>query len=538
MNMNYNYNQAPMKGIKNSNIGNYSYAHSVLQSLCCLICINNFLNYINKFIKGNNNKYQLTNALYNLIFSLIHGREGSSELILDFFKIAYNKNSGYIESSNVLNQDPFHFLYFLLLFLHNENIVPKNNNNNLQNLLNQNLQTHQNDDNIFHIFISYMNETQDSIISNIFFTIERYKHICYKCGTYYSYGVKNLIRINVDKIRSFRDEAYPQKKNTNINLDDCLLCYCGVEKRKCKFSKIHNIERHTQFVVPANVFIISLERNQHCYRGDVDFQTNLNLIDYINTKRTQGININSNYILKSVISYSNLGHYFADCFINNSWYRFINDQIFLLNGVRDVYEKEPQILIYELTNQNNSDNSSQYCNVNLNNNNNCNNFNSNNFFNNNINNDLYNNNGFNNNILKIIEDRNIFNNNNNSNKNGQIINNFYNNFNNSMNHFNNNFNNNDYLNNNNFNNNNNLNHNNFNNRNGILNHNLGNFNNNINQFNNNLDNNINGFNNNNGYNQFNNKMINDKAILENQKQNPIMFQKFLDQYSDRSEDTK
>ena len=43
----------------------------------------------------------------------------------------YNKNQNYIKSKNVLNPDPFHFLYFLLQFIHIEINNPNNPNYDL-----------------------------------------------------------------------------------------------------------------------------------------------------------------------------------------------------------------------------------------------------------------------------------------------------------------------------------------------------------------------------------------------------------------------
>ena len=135
--------QILMKGIKNSLQGDYSYAHSVLQSLCCLESIKEFMSRpMNDII--NNPKFLLTNAMYDLINCLINRKEGNSFNVLNSFINTYNNYSTLIPSRNVLNKDPFHFIFFLLHFLHIENNQPKNPNYNLNQQ--PSLQNQQNDD--------------------------------------------------------------------------------------------------------------------------------------------------------------------------------------------------------------------------------------------------------------------------------------------------------------------------------------------------------------------------------------------------------
>ena len=507
----------PMKGIKNKNIGDFSHAHSILQSLCFLDTTRQILNSINLFNIRNNPRYLLTKEVFDLFISLYNGQEGNSENIMSCFINSYNNNADMIQTKNVLYPDPFHFIYFLLQFLHMENNEPANENYDLNSLYNQNLQNQANDNFMFELFKEFWNQTQNSIISQNFFIIERYTYKCLNCQSYYFYGIKNLFRIDVSTTKYFRDLAYPDKAHTNINLDDCLTCYCGGYKRVCKICGNPNMDRYTRIIFPSKVLIFAFEREKNNNDnnksiGDVDFETNIDIDNYISKTRTVGLNINSHYILKACISLRD--KYFADCYLNvnnnYSWYRYTDGEKQILSSKKEIFTHQPQILIYEIdekyNKQINNNNQINYNDNFVNNNNNFNNLNNYNF-NNNLNNNILNNN-INNNF-----NNNQINNNLNNNKftSLQLNNNFYNIFN--ANKINNNLNNNNALQlNNNFNNNN------LNNNNQLNNINVNNVNFNNNQLNNNIlkfipNNNLNN-------NNFNNNIQN---ISQNEIKNNNIF---------------
>ena len=413
-----------MKGIKYSNFNNnnYSYAHSVLQSLSCLDCINIFLNNTNTFNLKNNQKFALTNSLYDLFSDLYNGKEGNSENIIFFFNNSYKYNASIIKSDKCLSPDPFYFLYFLLQFLHMENNMPLNNNYNLQNLISQNLQNQKNDDYMYNLFKDFWNQTQNSMITNFFFNIERNVYKCFNCDVYFAYGMKLIFTIKKDIAEYYRNKLNPSRSGTNIDLDDCLKYYCGGCKKNCTFCGNHNIDKYNKFITPAFVLIIAFERDNHLYKGDVNFGINININDYVSKSRGN-VNINWNYNLKAIISYRQDGKYVADCYLNNKkhWYRFINDEVRILNDVNEIYKYEPQILIYEYNQQNNINNhyysnnynyrNTNYFEFDMNNQNNMNNNNNNlNQINNNNN---FDNNQFNQNLINA------------QNKNANIFQNFF-----------------------------------------------------------------------------------------------------------------
>lgn len=69
-----------------------------------------------------------------------------------------------------------------------------------------------------NLFIIYFSKTQNSLISDFFYLIEKHTFNCSICGTYYFHSMKNLIRINVDNVRKKRDCDIPFKNWTNLDL--------------------------------------------------------------------------------------------------------------------------------------------------------------------------------------------------------------------------------------------------------------------------------------------------------------------------------
>jgi hypothetical protein len=351
--MKANVIQCPMKGIINKNKGNYSYAHSVLQSICCLDASKEFINSIDFNLIDQNAK--LSKELYALINVLNLGKAGVSNDIIPLFKECYDKNKSIIQSKNVLKEDPFHFLFFLLQFIHFETNVPKNPNYNINLLNNQSINNKQNDGYMFNLYMDFFNQTQNSLISNNFYNIERYLYECPNCNQYYNYGMKTVFRIDVEEVIKFRNNKFPMKINNKIDLNDCFYYYNDKIALTCENCGNPNTSKFAQICKPARVLMIAFERKCIGSKNDIYFPIDLDLREFIN----QNIfNNNTNYSLVSCISYdNNSGNYCADCCIkyknNRNFYRFINNQISYINNINDIYQYEPQVLIYELKNQSN-----------------------------------------------------------------------------------------------------------------------------------------------------------------------------------------
>ena len=378
--MNYNINNngqniIPNRGIISFRNGDYSYAHAVLQSLSCLDCIYNIISHNQLFQFLQNSNYILTKDLFQLLSYLYNNNSNqpaSSQNILNSFEIMYNKNQNYIKSKNVLNPDPFHFLYFLLQFIHIEINNPNNPNYDLSILNNQNIQNQKNDNYMFNLFKEFFCETQNSFISGNFYNIERHTFNCQKFGLYYFYNMKNIFRINVDTVKFYRNSVYPNFNN-KISLDDLFLYYFTPHKKICK--NCSNLgDEDTKIKINNNVIIVSLDRNSHSnnYKNDVSFQVNINMGKYF------CVQSKCNYSLKAFIAFDGK-KFISYCYINSQWYKYIDNNGEKIETFNDLLLYEPEIFIYEINiNQNcNNNNQNNY------NNNQYNNYNNNNYDNNN-----------------------------------------------------------------------------------------------------------------------------------------------------------
>ena len=346
------------QGIFNSyqnNSVNFSYAHSSLQSLCFLDATNRLFSFILNNGMRNNNYFPLTNELLNLIECVNSGIAADSQNILFYFVKIYRENQNYIVSHNVLAPDPFHFLYFLLQFLQLETNMFNNYDNSL---FNQDLNSMRNDNYIYRLFLNFVYTTQNSIISNNFFNTVRYTYKCPNCAVYYFYAFQSIFRMNLDIIRYYRDAAYPMKMGTNLDLGELFTCYSGGCHSKCRVCGNNKCAKYTRICFPAKTLIIYLERKNHNFYRDINFDLVYDFDPYISKTRREGMFLNTKYELKAVISYvKNLNEekYFSDCKIKignmeSKWVRFIDNNILFLHQ-QNIFEYEPQLLIYEVTDQ-------------------------------------------------------------------------------------------------------------------------------------------------------------------------------------------
>lgn len=321
---NMNINQ--MKGIKNNfNNLDYSYAHCVIQLLACLDCIKKWFNqFNNNFFNGNNQI--LTKEFFNILYSLYSGQEGDSSNLINSFIFALKKIF-----NKEIQKDAYHFLSYFLELIHFENNNPININCSYQPTLKQMEDQYY----IYNLFGSYFQQTQNSIISQCFYNIEKNKFKCKICPPLYYYTFKKYFSFNVDEYKKFRDQAFTNKIGMNLTLDECLTCYCGGYSGLCK--KCNNFGNNYKSIFSTTkVLIIYFKRKTHIYRGDIDFTNKYSIC-------------NKNYSLKGCISYCNTSKYFCDVCVNNIWYRYMDNNSIMLNDVnKEIHQYEPQLLIYEL----------------------------------------------------------------------------------------------------------------------------------------------------------------------------------------------
>ena len=332
---------------------NFSYVHAALQPLCFLDTTKNLFSFMENNGMRYNNFFPMANELLKIIERVNSGIVPDSQNILFYYGKKYLENQMNIISKNVLATDPFHFLYFLFQFLHLEtNMCNKYDNT----LFNQSLNAMKNDDYIYMQFLMFIMKTQNSIISNDFFNTVRYTYDCQMCGKYFFYGLQNIYRMNIDTIRYFRDKAFPMKQGTNLDLSELFTCYSGGTYNNCRNCGNNRCPRYTRICFPAKTIIISLERKNHPFKNDINILSHFDLGLFISKTRTAGLNLNTIYELKAVISYINFGNqgkYFSDCKIrinnNQMWVRYI-DSFYQIIQPNDVCIYEPQILIYEIYN--------------------------------------------------------------------------------------------------------------------------------------------------------------------------------------------
>ena len=256
-----NMNMIPMKGIINSmNNSNFSYVHSVLQSISCLDFAQQFLSLNNYNFFGSN--LYVTKELYALMNNLYNGNDAFSQDIINYYK--NRVNTLYNNKQIAFNTDPYYFLYFFLEILHYEN-NRMNGFYDVKNLYNQPLLNQQNDDYMYYQFLMFFNQTQNSMISNYFFNVEKYTTNCMNCGTIYFYGIKKILRFDVNKFKIYRDNAYPLKKFSNLNLDECFRCYIGGTSCICQNCQNKAI-KYTKICCSTKILIIYLDRN--CFSLD------------------------------------------------------------------------------------------------------------------------------------------------------------------------------------------------------------------------------------------------------------------------------
>ena len=350
------YPQGLYNSFKNNQL-NFSYAHSVLQTLCFLDSSKKFFS----FMKGNNmrnNRYfPLSNELLNIIEMVNSGNRADSQGIIFFFAQKYLENKDSLPSQNVLSPDPFHFYYFLLQFLHMETNMIKEHNNNFYEL---NFEDMKNDNKIYREFLLFVIKTHNSLVSADFYSSFRHIFNCPDCKFFFYYGIQPVLRMNLDAFRQMRDSKNPNKKGTKLDLKEILACYCSDIPTKCGHCNKEAV-RQTKICLPAKTIIISLERQAHSLTPDVNFYLNFDFVDFISKSKTQGLNLNTNYELKAVISYyqfKNDGKYFADCKIRGGnmsdyWMRYVDFNYSIIQS-DDLLKYEPQILIYEINNNNNN----------------------------------------------------------------------------------------------------------------------------------------------------------------------------------------
>jgi hypothetical protein len=274
MNNNQNMINCPCKAIINSinvnEIKETSFINSVLQIFASLDCVMLWYNSNKNMMKFP----KITKELFTLLTSLYSGQKpDSSNIILHYENILKS-----IFKTNV-KEDPYEFMLYFLEIIHSENNNPPNPTLNENILNNQELQNRKNSAYMYNLYSKYFAQTQNSIISQNFFSILKYEMSCQNCSHYYNYNYKAILEFDIDKYREFRDQAFPEKKSTNLTMDDCFINFCGGNNNQCIFCNNNGLV-FTRISTQSKVLIIALKRNNHNFYCDVNFKRKLNIANY------------------------------------------------------------------------------------------------------------------------------------------------------------------------------------------------------------------------------------------------------------------
>ena len=359
-NFNNNSFQAMMyyKPIQNSSkISEYndtSFINSVLQVLSSLDCVRLWVNNLNNNRQSlfNNSQCIITRELYSIFFSLYNGQN------VDSYNFILNYNNKYksVYNNNKLHDDPYHFLFFLIDLIHVENNYPPNPNFNLNLLQNRKIEELKNDNFMFNFFCSFYQQTQNSFISNYFYNIIKNEIDCEFCSKLYFYTFKYILKFDIEQYKIYRNQATPEKTIQNLSFEECFDCFTGGNIKKCNNCNQPNSKFFSSITGNAKILIIALIRKNHVFKCDVDFTNKLNIFPYCDTKNKN----KTSYNLKACISMCNPGEYFSDILINNYWYRYYKNNMKMLGDVqKEIHTFEPQLLIYELE-ENNIQNSQSF----------------------------------------------------------------------------------------------------------------------------------------------------------------------------------
>ena len=352
--------QKPITNVSKINdINDTSFINSTLQAFLSIICINTWLkgleNKQNFFMSGN---LQITKELFNLFSSLFKGFfPDSSNFILNYFnKVKF--------LTNLKIETPIDFLIYLIQMVHYETNSPQNPNQNMNILNNLTFEQQINDNYVRNLFLTLLNQTQNSIISNSFYNIIRQEISCIKCSTRYMYEYKYMIKFDINEYIKYRNDFSPEKTNFALNLENCFDCYTGGYKFKCHRCGNNDAKIYKTIYKFANVLLIALKRKHHSFFCDLDFSNNLNLMGYSNNQLE--MNNNTNFILKAVVSLNKEGKSVSYICINNVWFCYYDKQCSkLININAELKAFEPQLLIYESV-QNNCNFNNNNCNMNYN----------------------------------------------------------------------------------------------------------------------------------------------------------------------------
>ena len=329
--ININFDKNPNNNIiieKKENNNEYYYTKYLFQSIFSLNCMKNWYNQQ----KGN-----IDYLFYNELNNFYENNKINYENIIDFYK----KNIISLSKEKIPNE-PYYFLNNYLRFLLNIYVEI-----NPIKTLKLGIHPDINDiNNEYKKLYKYFSEKTKNSASRFFFNIiVNFTH-CNNCGDALEFNEENIITLDLATFSQVQI-----KQNLEINLQ----CYFDKCSTKCKHCPDQHGFTLKKIFYQSKVLIIYMKRTYHSYISDIIFPFNLSLesySDYFCTYTIENIKIIPNYKLKACISSDAYNQYIGYIYKNKTWYRYVDDEKTEIKN-SEIYEFEPQILIYELESESN-----------------------------------------------------------------------------------------------------------------------------------------------------------------------------------------
>jgi len=313
--------------IRLENLHDTNYLNAVLYLLGN---IENFANYFldsqnQKMIMDNIRSYPLSFVIYRLFYHFYPEKEGEKTYKPDsLMKILGSLNIVY-KSYNKRN--PNELISFILNTLHNELNQLKNDKNNKNIIINNDIF---NKNSVIKCEFQKFQNSHNSIVSNLLNWFEIKESKCTECTqTMYNMHTFNICELDI--LGCFR-----YKKNQNITIMDCLEYSQNTKNQKkycqnCK--KLTPMKNSSKIFTPPNIFIFSLYRgelNTDLMNVKVHIEENLNLSSYIENNKKPP----TQFKLAGIISIQKKDNdYISFCMspYDKQWYCYNNNKINTMN---------------------------------------------------------------------------------------------------------------------------------------------------------------------------------------------------------------
>ena len=338
------------------NIENTCYMNATLQ---CFAHIKELFayfqkNYIKNLMKNSRNDEKLFPVFVELI-NLMWYKYDSSPLYPYIFKERLGKLNPLFQGA--IPNDAKDLLTFILMQLHEELNIPKNNNNNINMIVNPSMQLDKNV--MMKAFAKYFKNNYRSIISNLFYGLTYNQTQCQFCkNIIYNYQTFNFLIFPLAQVLNYKIKLGNfQNNNNTVTLEDCFKynqTITPLNDYYCNMCKRTSNAMFANFIsVSPNIIIIILNRGVGLqYKVKIDFEENLDLKNYVEYFKDQAF-----YELIGVVTHYGesgpSGHFMARCKspIDGFWYLY-NDAIIQKLGYftkENFLQGNPYILFYKKT---------------------------------------------------------------------------------------------------------------------------------------------------------------------------------------------